>query len=176
MEKVEADLNRSKQLREKQAAEFSKQLEKERGRHIQELAEVRLALEQEKAQILQAVHAEKEMQNSDREEEVAQVREQLQRALKEAEGRAKERQSRDSKVGTQHPGPDHGGYNHEFQPPRRVRSWKEFLLRMSPGKLTGLYEPRTGWRKVGRFGAGLGSNIFLCIGYCTVGGREDEGF
>ena len=38
MEKVEVDLDRSRQLREKQAQEFHKQTEDEKRRHLQEVS------------------------------------------------------------------------------------------------------------------------------------------
>ena len=40
MEKVEADLNRSKQLREKQAKDFACQLEEERSSHLQKVGQL----------------------------------------------------------------------------------------------------------------------------------------
>lgn len=40
MEKVESDLNRSKQLREKQSKEFQKHLQEEKYKHEQQVCDV----------------------------------------------------------------------------------------------------------------------------------------
>ncbi|CAH1794459.1 unnamed protein product [Owenia fusiformis] len=96
MEKVEADLNRSKQVREKQAREFSKQTEELRQKHQQEIAELRLMFEQEKSQLIHNSKTERDQIQTEREQEVDGVRETLKEELRQLDERSRERQERDA--------------------------------------------------------------------------------
>jgi centrosomal protein CEP112 len=97
MERVEADLNKSKQVREKQTREFTRQLEHERLQHEREVTEIRLGLEQDKAQILKDVHLNKELVHSEHEKEMENLRESHRLEASELETRFGNRQERDGK-------------------------------------------------------------------------------
>ncbi|XP_013402833.1 centrosomal protein of 112 kDa [Lingula anatina] len=101
MEKVAADLSRSKQLREKQAQEFQKQIEDLKKVHEQELADLKFSVDQDKAQLLRNHHLEKESMLSDHEQELERVKENLRRELQDVEQRSQSRQDRDSKTVTE---------------------------------------------------------------------------
>ncbi|XP_077980412.1 centrosomal protein of 112 kDa-like [Glandiceps talaboti] len=98
MARVESDLTKSKTLREKQAKEFAKQMEEQTHRHDQEVAELRLKFEQDKAVILRDYHAERESLQRDNEEEVAKLTEKMRNSFEDQDIRSKDRQERDAQT------------------------------------------------------------------------------
>ncbi|XP_056023139.1 centrosomal protein of 112 kDa-like isoform X2 [Ostrea edulis] len=102
MERVENDLNKSKQAREKQCREFSKQLDEERNQHERKTVELKMALEHEKAQMLKDFHTQKEIVISEHEREMDNLKETHQNELYELKCRVQEKQDKDTKKITQH--------------------------------------------------------------------------
>uniref|UniRef100_A0A2K6P755 Centrosomal protein 112 n=1 Tax=Rhinopithecus roxellana TaxID=61622 RepID=A0A2K6P755_RHIRO len=98
MEKVEADLTRSKSLREKQSKEFLWQLEDIRQRHEQQIVELKLEHEQEKTHLLQQHNAEKDSLVRDHEREIENLEKQLRAANMEHEDQIQEFKKRDAQV------------------------------------------------------------------------------
>ncbi|XP_029782935.1 centrosomal protein of 112 kDa [Suricata suricatta] len=98
MEKVEADLTRSKSLREKQSKEFSWQLEEVKQRYEQQIVELKLGHEQEKTHLLQQHNAEKDSLVRDHEREIENLEKQLRAANMEHENQIQEFKKRDSQV------------------------------------------------------------------------------
>ncbi|XP_063124833.1 centrosomal protein of 112 kDa isoform X8 [Rattus norvegicus] len=98
MEKVEADLSRSKSLREKQSKEFLWQLEDARQRYEQQIVELKLEHEQEKTHLLQQHNAEKDSLVRDHEREVENLENQLRAANMEHENQIQESKKRDAQV------------------------------------------------------------------------------
>ena len=98
MEKVGAELNRSKQLREKQLKEFQRQNDEVNRAHEQQIAELKMKHEQDCAALLQDFHAEKELWQSERDAEVKSLRDAFHGDLAESDMRAKDRAERDLKV------------------------------------------------------------------------------
>ncbi|XDB61675.1 hypothetical protein AB1E18_015029 [Capra hircus] len=96
MEKVEADLTRSKSLREKQSKEFLWQLEDAKQRYEQQIVELKLEHEQEKTHLLQQHKAEKESLARDHEREVGSLENKLRAANMEHENQIQEFKRRDS--------------------------------------------------------------------------------
>ncbi|XP_071151034.1 centrosomal protein of 112 kDa-like, partial [Mytilus edulis] len=76
MERVEADLNKSKEVREKQAREFQKQLDEERHQHERQTVELKMSLEQEKAQYTKEFHQQTEMVHREHRKEIDTMTEQ----------------------------------------------------------------------------------------------------
>ncbi|XP_052700439.1 centrosomal protein of 112 kDa-like isoform X5 [Crassostrea angulata] len=97
MERVETDLNKSKQAREKQSREFSKQIEEERNQHERKTVELKMALEHEKAQMLKDFHTQKEIVISEHEKEMDNLKETHQNELYELKCRIQEKQDKDTK-------------------------------------------------------------------------------
>ncbi|XP_069117359.1 centrosomal protein of 112 kDa-like isoform X2 [Argopecten irradians] len=97
MERVETDLNKSKQARERQAREFNKQLEDERAQHERQMVELKLTLEHDKAQMLQDFHKQKEMVLSQHEKDFQDLKENHQSELYDLDTRMRERTDRDAK-------------------------------------------------------------------------------
>ncbi|XP_040100314.1 centrosomal protein of 112 kDa isoform X5 [Oryx dammah] len=98
MEKVEADLTRSKSLREKQSKEFLWQLDDAKQRYEQQIVELKLEHEQEKTHLLQQHNAEKESLVRDHEREVGNLENKLRAANMEHENQIQEFKKRDSQV------------------------------------------------------------------------------
>ncbi|XP_062621541.1 centrosomal protein of 112 kDa-like isoform X4 [Saccostrea cucullata] len=102
MERVETDLNKSKQAREKQSREFSKQIDEERNQHERKIVELKMALEHEKAQMLKDFHTQKEIVISEHEKEIDSLKETHQNELYELKCRVQEKQDKDVKKITQY--------------------------------------------------------------------------
>ncbi|XP_069849229.1 centrosomal protein of 112 kDa isoform X3 [Dipodomys merriami] len=98
MEKVEADLTRSKSLREKQSKEFFWQLEDVKQRYEQQIVELKLEHEQEKTHLLQQHNAEKDSLVRDHEREIENLEKQLRAANMEHEKQIQEFKKRDAQV------------------------------------------------------------------------------
>ncbi|XP_045382914.1 centrosomal protein of 112 kDa isoform X3 [Lemur catta] len=98
MEKVEADLTRSKSLREKQSKEFLWQLEDIKQRYEQQIVELKLEHEQEKTHLLQQHNAEKDSLVRDHEREIENLEKQLRAANMEHENQIQEFKKRDAQV------------------------------------------------------------------------------
>ncbi|XP_061249039.1 centrosomal protein of 112 kDa isoform X7 [Bos javanicus] len=98
MEKVEADLTRSKSLREKQSKEFLWQLDDVKQRYEQQIVELKLEHEQEKTHLLQQHKAEKESLVRDHEREVGNLENKLRAANMEHENQIQGFKKRDSQV------------------------------------------------------------------------------
>nr|XP_054393263.1 centrosomal protein of 112 kDa isoform X25 [Pongo abelii] len=98
MEKVEADLTRSKSLREKQSKEFLWQLEDIRQRYEQQIVELKLEHEQEKTHLLQQHNAEKDSLVRDHEREIENLEKQLRAANMEHENQIQEFKKRDAQM------------------------------------------------------------------------------
>uniref|UniRef100_A0A8D2CVC2 Centrosomal protein 112 n=1 Tax=Sciurus vulgaris TaxID=55149 RepID=A0A8D2CVC2_SCIVU len=98
MEKVEADLIRSKSLREKQSTEFLWQLEDVKQRYEQQIVELKLEHEQEKTHLLQQHNAEKGSLVRDHEREIENLEKQLRAANMEHENQIQEFKKRDAQV------------------------------------------------------------------------------
>ncbi|NWJ07539.1 CE112 protein, partial [Crypturellus undulatus] len=98
MEKVEADLSRSKSLREKQSKEFSWQLEDVKQRYEQQMVELKLEQEQEKTHLFQQHNAEKDCLVRDHEREIGNLERQLRAAMAEHEQKTQECRKRDAQV------------------------------------------------------------------------------
>ncbi|XP_025135117.3 centrosomal protein of 112 kDa isoform X8 [Bubalus bubalis] len=98
MEKVEADLTRSKSLREKQSKEFLWQLDDVKQRYEQQIVELKLEHEQEKTHLLQQHKAEKESLVRDHEREVGNLENKLRAANMEHENQIQEFKKRDSQA------------------------------------------------------------------------------
>ncbi|MGH0139960.1 UNVERIFIED_CONTAM: hypothetical protein FKN15_070307 [Acipenser sinensis] len=81
MEKVEADLSRSKSLREKQSEEFSWQHQELKQRYEQQIVELKLEHEQEKTHLFQQHNAEKDSLVQDHELEIGNLEKQLRAAM-----------------------------------------------------------------------------------------------
>uniref|UniRef100_A0A8C5V193 Centrosomal protein 112 n=1 Tax=Microcebus murinus TaxID=30608 RepID=A0A8C5V193_MICMU len=98
MEKVEADLTRSKSLREKQSKEFLWQLEDVKQRYEQQIVELKLEHEQEKTHLLQQHNAEKDCLVRDHEREIENLEKQLRAVNMEHENQIQEFKKRDAQV------------------------------------------------------------------------------
>nr|XP_056710831.1 centrosomal protein of 112 kDa isoform X1 [Euleptes europaea] len=98
MGKVEADLSRSKSLREKQSKEFSRQLEELKQRYEQEIVELKLEHEQEKAHLFQQHNTEKDCLVQDHEREIEKLEKQLRAAMTEHSNKTLELRKRDAQI------------------------------------------------------------------------------
>lgn len=98
MEKVEADLSRSKSVREKQSKEFSWQLEELKQRYEQQIVELKLEHEQEKTHLFQQHNAEKDSLVREHEREIDNLEKQLRAAIVEHENQTQEWKKRDSQT------------------------------------------------------------------------------
>ncbi|XP_075846404.1 centrosomal protein of 112 kDa isoform X6 [Microtus pennsylvanicus] len=98
MEKVEADLTRSKSLREKQSKEFLWQLEDVKQRYEQQIVELKLEHEQEKTHLLQQHNAQKDSLVRDHEREIENLEKQLRAANMEHENQIQESKKRDAQI------------------------------------------------------------------------------
>nr|XP_051681823.1 centrosomal protein of 112 kDa isoform X3 [Oryctolagus cuniculus] len=98
MERVEADLTRSKSLREKQSKEFVWQLDDVKQRYEQQIVELKLEHEQEKTHLLQQHNAERGSLVRDHEREIENLEKQLRAANMEHENQIQEFKKRDAQV------------------------------------------------------------------------------
>ncbi|XP_062030803.1 centrosomal protein of 112 kDa isoform X3 [Lepus europaeus] len=98
MERVEADLTRSKSLREKQSKEFVWQLDDVKQRYEQQIVELKLEHEQEKTHLLQQHNAERDSLVRDHEREIENLEKQLRAANMEHENQIQEFKKRDAQV------------------------------------------------------------------------------
>uniref|UniRef100_A0A4X2L4R5 Centrosomal protein 112 n=1 Tax=Vombatus ursinus TaxID=29139 RepID=A0A4X2L4R5_VOMUR len=98
MEKVEADLTRSKSLREKQSKEFLWQLEDVKKRYEQQIVELKREHEQEKTHLFQQHNTEKDCLVRDHEREIEKLEKQLRAANMEHENKIQELKKRDAQI------------------------------------------------------------------------------
>ncbi|KAM9843968.1 centrosomal protein of 112 kDa [Aulostomus maculatus] len=98
MEKVEEDLNRSRSLREKQAKEFSQQLDALREKYEQQMAEQRMQHEQERTRLQQQHSAEKDSLVQERQREVSSLERQARAALQQHQQHTQEWRKRDAQT------------------------------------------------------------------------------
>ncbi|KAM7372030.1 hypothetical protein PAMP_009227 [Pampus punctatissimus] len=98
MEKVEEDLIQSKSLREKQAKEFSQQLQALRKTCEQQMAEQRMQHEQERTRLQQQHSAEKDSLVQERQREVSTLEKQARAALQQQQQHTQEWRKRDAQT------------------------------------------------------------------------------
>ncbi|KAM7386838.1 hypothetical protein PAMA_009460 [Pampus argenteus] len=98
MEKVEEDLIKSKSLREKQAKEFSQQLQALRKTCEQQMAEQRMQHEQERTRLQQQHSAEKDSLVQERQREVSTLEKQARAALQQQQQHTQEWRKRDAQT------------------------------------------------------------------------------
>ncbi|XP_070837049.1 centrosomal protein of 112 kDa [Chaetodon trifascialis] len=98
MEKVEEDLIRSKSLREKQAKDFSQQLDALRQKYEQQMAEQRMQHEQERTRLQQQHSAEKDSLVQERQQEVSSLERQARAALQQHQQHTQEWRKRDAQT------------------------------------------------------------------------------
>ncbi|XP_067233561.1 centrosomal protein of 112 kDa isoform X1 [Chanodichthys erythropterus] len=98
MEKVEADLIRSKSLREKQSKEFSFQLEELQRRYEQQIVELKLQHEQERTHLLQTHNAEKDSLVQDHQREIDSLDKQARAAMVQQQTQTQEWRKRDAQT------------------------------------------------------------------------------
>ncbi|XP_060108315.1 centrosomal protein of 112 kDa [Heteronotia binoei] len=98
MGKVEADLSRSKSLREKQSKEFSCQLEELKQRYEQQIVELKLEHEQEKTHLFQQHNTEKDCLVQVHEREIEKLEKQLRAAMTEHDNKTLEFRKRDAQI------------------------------------------------------------------------------
>lgn len=98
MEKVEEDLARSKNLREKQAKEFSRQLDDLKIKHEKEIAEICIRHEQEKAQSLRAHQIERDSSLKEHEQEKEMQLEKLRQKMLDHENQTRTKAAKDAKT------------------------------------------------------------------------------
>ncbi|NWW32563.1 CE112 protein, partial [Panurus biarmicus] len=98
MAEVEADLSRSKLLREKQAQEFSWQLDEIKKRYEQQIVELKLEHEQEKTHLFQQHNAVQECLVRDHQREIEKLEKQLRAAMADHESQSHESRKRDGQV------------------------------------------------------------------------------
>ncbi|XP_007441246.1 centrosomal protein of 112 kDa-like, partial [Python bivittatus] len=98
MEKVEADLSRSKSLREKQSKDFSWQLEEIKQKYEQQIVELKLEHEQEKTHLFQQHNTEKDCLVRDHEREIEKLEKQLRAAMTDYDNKTQECRKRDAQI------------------------------------------------------------------------------
>uniref|UniRef100_A0A8C1YLS5 Centrosomal protein 112 n=1 Tax=Cyprinus carpio TaxID=7962 RepID=A0A8C1YLS5_CYPCA len=98
MEKVEADLIRSKSLREKQSKEFSYQLEELQRRYEQQIVELKLQHEQERTHLLQTHNAEKDSLVQDHQREIDSLDKHARAAMVQQQTQTQEWRKRDAQT------------------------------------------------------------------------------
>ncbi|KAG7459557.1 hypothetical protein MATL_G00211900 [Megalops atlanticus] len=96
MERVEADLVRSKALREKQAKEFSWQLEELKQKYEQQIVELKMQQEQERTHLFQHHNAEKDSLVRDHQREIDNLEKQSRAAMLQHETQTQEWRKRDA--------------------------------------------------------------------------------
>ncbi|XP_047656606.1 centrosomal protein of 112 kDa isoform X4 [Tachysurus fulvidraco] len=98
MEKVEADLTRSKSLREKQTKEFGHQLEELQQKYEQQIMELKLQHEQERTHLLQQHNTEKDSLVQDHQREIASLEKQARSAMAQHQAQTQEWRKRDGQT------------------------------------------------------------------------------
>uniref|UniRef100_A0A674HQK6 Centrosomal protein 112 n=1 Tax=Taeniopygia guttata TaxID=59729 RepID=A0A674HQK6_TAEGU len=98
MAEVEADLSRSKLLREKQAKEFSWQLDEIKKRYEQQIVELKLEHEQEKTHLFQQHNTAQDCLVRDHQREMEKLEMQLRAAMAEHESQTQDSRKRDGQV------------------------------------------------------------------------------
>ncbi|XP_077044229.1 centrosomal protein of 112 kDa isoform X3 [Agelaius phoeniceus] len=98
MAEVEADLSRSKLLREKQAKEFSWQLDEIKKGYEQQIVELKLEHEQEKTHLFQQHNTAHECLVRDHQREMEKLEKQLRAAMAEHESQTQDCRKRDGQV------------------------------------------------------------------------------
>ncbi|XP_061471567.1 centrosomal protein of 112 kDa isoform X3 [Rhineura floridana] len=98
MGRVEADLSRSKSLREKQSKEFSWQLEELKQRYEQQIVELKLEHEQEKTHLFQQHNTGKDCLVREHEREIEKLEKKLQAAMTEYDNKTQEYRKRDAQI------------------------------------------------------------------------------
>ncbi|KAF7698218.1 centrosomal protein of 112 kDa isoform X3 [Silurus meridionalis] len=98
MEKVEADLSRSKLLREKQTKEFGHQLEELQQKYEQQIMELKLQHEQERTHLLQQHNTEKDSLVQDHQREIASLEKQARSAMAQHQAQTQEWRKRDGQT------------------------------------------------------------------------------
>ncbi|XP_071430117.1 centrosomal protein of 112 kDa isoform X2 [Pithys albifrons albifrons] len=98
MAEVEADLSRSKLLREKQSQEFSRQLEEIKKRYEQQIVELKLEHEQEKTHLFQQHKALQDCQVRDHQREMEKLEQELRAAMAEHESQTQASRRQDGQV------------------------------------------------------------------------------
>ncbi|XP_029455189.1 centrosomal protein of 112 kDa isoform X2 [Rhinatrema bivittatum] len=98
MEKVEADLLKSKVLREKQSKEFALQIDELKQRYEQQIVELKLGHEQEKAYLFQQHNTEKDNLVRDHEREIEKLDKQFRITMEEHENKTKAWRKQDSQT------------------------------------------------------------------------------
>ncbi|XP_038013481.1 centrosomal protein of 112 kDa isoform X2 [Motacilla alba alba] len=98
MAEVEADLSRSKLLREKQAQEFSWQLDEIKKKYEQQIVELKLEHEQEKTHLFQQHNTAQDCLVRDHQREMEKLEKQLCAAMAEHESQTQDSRKRDSQV------------------------------------------------------------------------------
>ncbi|XP_039572319.1 centrosomal protein of 112 kDa isoform X1 [Passer montanus] len=98
MAEVEADLSRSKLLREKQAQEFSWQLDEIKKRYEQQIVELKLEHEQEKTHLFQQHNTAQDCLVRDHQREMEKLEKQLHAAMAEHESQTQDSRKRDGQV------------------------------------------------------------------------------
>ncbi|XP_062841165.1 centrosomal protein of 112 kDa isoform X2 [Trichomycterus rosablanca] len=101
MERVEADLSRSKSLREKQTKEFSYQLEDLKQKYEQQIVELKLQHEQERTHLLQQHNSEKDSLVQDHQREIASLEKQARSAMAQHQAQTAEWRKRDGQTITE---------------------------------------------------------------------------
>ncbi|XP_076842986.1 centrosomal protein of 112 kDa isoform X2 [Brachyhypopomus gauderio] len=98
MEKVEADLSRSKVLREKQTKEFGHQLEELQQRYEQQIVELKLQHEQERSHLFQQHNGEKDSLVQDHQREISALQQQTRSAILQHQAQTQEWRKRDAQT------------------------------------------------------------------------------
>lgn len=98
MDKVERDLEKSKESREKQAKEFTRQIENERIRHEKQVSELKISFEQEKTYLIREHQHEREILSREHEREKEMTAEKHEKKVQDLEFQFRNKSSRDSKI------------------------------------------------------------------------------
>ncbi|XP_028406543.1 centrosomal protein of 112 kDa-like [Dendronephthya gigantea] len=98
MDKVEQDLAKSRTSREKQAKEFTRQIENERARNEKLISELKISFEQEKTYLIRENQHEKDLLTREHEREKELYTEKQQSKVQELEAQSRSKSSKDGKV------------------------------------------------------------------------------
>jgi len=91
-------LNRSKQLREQQSAEYQRQREQSELLNQQQLAEMKISREQDRQTLLQDLHMQKDSWQAEKDTEQRALRETYRTEVSRMDDRMRERADADAKV------------------------------------------------------------------------------
>eukprot|EP00057_Strongylocentrotus_purpuratus_P028042 XP_011682516.1 PREDICTED: centrosomal protein of 112 kDa [Strongylocentrotus purpuratus] len=98
MARVEVDLTKSKELREKQSKEYKRQSEEARKTHQQQLSELELSHQRERSRLLEQCQEGKDQLQEEQEQLLESTREHLEQKIRVLESRSQEQQTKDAKV------------------------------------------------------------------------------